>query len=146
MKLKNKIAEILTGLLEGEGFDLVEVKLAQYGENSRLQVFIDSDNGVTIDDCVRVSKTIGPVIDAGGLFRYGYTIEVSSPGLDRPLLTARDFRRRIGETVEIVFNDAAVRPLKGELICADDQCIELETESGSGKFNLVDIKSGRIII
>ncbi|UCD18107.1 MAG: ribosome maturation factor RimP, partial [Candidatus Zixiibacteriota bacterium] len=112
---------------------------------SRLQVFVDSDRGVSIDDCARLSKAIGPVLDAQTIFRGGYTLEVSSPGMDRPLETAKDFRRRVGNKIEIHFNDNTVRPLRGVLIGAEGQTIDLQVENDVKKLDLVDIKMGKIL-
>jgi len=145
MRLKNKIADLIAEPLDEEGFELVEIKLAQYKKQSRLQVFIDTDKGVTIDDCARASKTIAPLIDANELFPCGYIIEVSSPGLDRPLMTARDFRRRLGEDIRIHFHDNSVRPVAGNLVAADDKNIELETNNGRESFALMDVRVGKII-
>ena len=145
MSIKNEIAELIKPAIESEGFDLVEIKLALYKANSRLQIFIDSDNGVTIDDCANVSRILEPMIDAANMFKYGYTIEISSPGLDRPLSTARDVRRRVGEKVEIFFNDSSIPPLRGDLVGANDRYIELETKNGRDKLDLFNVRVGKII-
>ncbi|UCD94114.1 MAG: ribosome maturation factor RimP [Candidatus Zixiibacteriota bacterium] len=142
---KEKIAELISEPIEQEGFDLVELKLSHYKSSNRLQIFVDSDNGVKLDDCARLTRVIAPVLEAGNLFKHGYIIEVSSPGLDRPLVTAREFRRRIGETVRIFFNDNESAPASGELISADDRYIELQTKDGTSKYDLVNVKMGKII-
>jgi ribosome maturation factor RimP len=143
---KERIAELISEPIEQEGFELIELKLSHYRKSNRLQVFVDSDNGVKLDDCARLSRAIEPVLEAGDIFKHGYVIEVSSPGLDRPLITARDFRRRIGETVRILFNDNQSAPASGELISADDRYIELQTKSGTSKYDLVSVKMGKIIL
>lgn len=145
MELKDKILELLTKPVADEGFDIVELKLSRFKQSSRLQFFVDSENGVKLDDCVRLTRMMEPLIDAEELFKYDYVVEVSSPGLDRPLQTARDFRRRIGETVEISFNDDEIAPLKGELLTVDEKQIELVTSDGNNKFDLADVKAGKII-
>jgi ribosome maturation factor RimP len=145
MATKDKILELVSDTISEEGFEIVELKLARYKNSSRIQFFLDSDNGIKIDDCARISKLVAPILDSSGLFRYGYTIEVSSPGLDRPLSVARDFRRRIGEDIEITFNDTATVPIRGKLIEADDRYICLETAEGKSRYDLADIKVGKII-
>ena len=145
MSIKNDIAELIKPAIESEGFDLIEIKLALYKAKGRLQVFIDSDHGVTIDDCANISRILEPMIDAAGIFKYGYTIEISSPGLDRPLSTARDFRRRVGEKVEIFFNDISIPPIRGDLVDANDRYIELETKNGRDKLDLFNVRVGKII-
>jgi ribosome maturation factor RimP len=146
METKDKIMELVSAPIAEAGFELIDIKLARYRKESRLQLFIDSDNGVKIDDCVRISRLVGPIFDNSGLFKFGYGLEVSSPGLDRPLETARDFRRRVGETVEIYFNDKKLPSARGELVSADDRFIEIRTEGGLDKYDLMDVRKGKIIV
>jgi len=145
MTLKDKIERLVTSPIEEEGFELIELKLAQYRRNCRLQLFIDSDHGVNIDDCARLSKAIGPILEASRLFPGEYTIEVSSPGLDRPLRTTRDFRRRIGERIKIFFNDNMLAPAEGILVAADEQSLELQIGDGNEKYDLVAVRTGKIV-
>lgn len=145
MELKNRIMELLAAPLLEEGFDIVEIKLARYRKDSRLQIFVDSDNGVRLDDCAGLSRRIETIIEENQVFGSGYTLEVSSPGLDRPLLTARDFRRRVGETIQLTFNDLDIAPVKGELISADDVMLELKMSDGTRKINLDQVKMGKIL-
>lgn len=145
MALKDDVSELVQTPIEEEGFELVELKLAQYKKSSRLQFFIDSENGVNIDDCVRVSRRIEPVIEASNLFAFGYTIEVSSPGLDRPLKTERDFSRKVGEKMRIFFVEDEFPPVEGVLIGVNETGIEVETENGKSKFDLGKIRVGKII-
>ncbi len=146
MSLKNKIAELIKSPIEERGFDLVELKLSRYKKGNAVRVFVDSDNGVKLEDCAGLSKAIDVVLEDNNIFRNGYNIEVSSPGLDRPLQTSKDFRRRIGEQVQILFDQADQSPIMGELTGADDLCIELFTEEGTKKIELAGVKMGKIIL
>lgn len=146
MGLKNKIAELIKPSLEDYGFDLVELKLARYRQNNAVRIFVDSDNGVKLDDCARLSKAVDLILEDNNIFRNGYTIEVSSPGLDRPMQTYKDFKRRIGEKVQILFEQTDQSPIKGELTGADDSCVVLLTEEGTQKIKLAGIKMGKIIL
>ena len=145
MSLKKKIEDLITPVIEDEGYELVELKLSRYKKSSRLQLFVDSDSGIDISSCARLSKAVEPVLDGEDLFPYGYVIEVSSPGLDRPLVTARDFKRRIGERVQIYFNDSDLPPAEGELVAADDRYIELRVDDDMSKYDLVNVRMGKII-
>jgi len=147
MDAKTKIADLINETLAQEGFELVEIKLAQYRRESRVQVYIDSDGRVSIDDCARLSKIIGPIIDNAHLFREdGYSLEISSPGLDRPLVTIRDFRRRIGENVRVFFNDIGITPVTGELVSVDEASIELQIEDERKRLELESIRLAKIIL
>ncbi len=147
MDAKTKIAELISETLMQEGFELVEIKLARYRKESRVQIYIDSDNRVNIDDCARLSKRIGPIIDNAHLFHEdNYSLEISSPGLDRPLVTIRDFKRRIGETINVYFNDTDMTPIRGQLVSVNDDFIELLTDNDNRKLELNKIKMAKIII
>ena len=137
--------DLLTAPLAEEGYDIVEIKLVRFRKENRLQIFVDSDEGVRLDDCARLSRRIETIIDENAMFSSVYTLEVSSPGLDRPLITAKDFRRRIGEKVELSFNDTGMAPMTGDLISADDIVLQLKTEGGTQSVNLDQIRMGRII-
>ena len=146
MNLKNKIADLIKPPIEKSGFDLVELKLARYRQNHAIRIFVDSDNGVKLDECAKLSKAIDVVLEDNNIFRNGYTIEVSSPGLDRPLKTGKDFRRRIGEMVQILFDQDGHSPIKGEITGADDLSVELLTKEGTQKIELAGVKMGKIIL
>jgi len=92
--------EALTGAM---GFELAEIAAPVVGGRLILRVFIHSPKGVTLDDCARVSQQISDLLDTEDLIESRYTLEVSSLGLERPLITARDFSRRIGERVRVKF-------------------------------------------
>jgi ribosome maturation factor RimP len=104
---KEKVIALIERPVRSEGYELADVLLARYRNRTTLRVFVYSKAGVTIDGCARLSRLIGDMIDGTDLFTAGYTLEVSSPGLDRPLSTARDFEYRVGENVRIQFTDAA---------------------------------------
>ncbi|MCP4705197.1 MAG: hypothetical protein GY865_11345, partial [candidate division Zixibacteria bacterium] len=111
MNLKNKIAELVKPLIEENGFDLIELKLGRYRQNNNIRIFVDSDNGIQLGDCAKLSKAIAVILEEKNLFQSRYTIEVSSPGLDRPLQTSKEFRRRIGEQVQILFTGSDQSPI-----------------------------------
>jgi len=105
-EVKQQICNLLEAPLATAGFELAEVVLSQYKQSITLRLIVYGDKGVSIDDCVRLSRLSSEIIDGTDLFEKGYTLEVSSPGLDRPLKTGRDYKYRIGETVRINFVDS----------------------------------------
>src|SRR4030067_3471730 len=78
------------------GFELVDVEMAGSHHNATLRVYIDSPQGVNVDDCARVSRQLSALLDVEDPRPGQYTLEVSSPGLDRPLVTPEDVRRVLG--------------------------------------------------
>ncbi len=83
------------------GYELVGLEYAPGGDGGLLRVYIDSPAGITVDDCERVSHQVSGVLDVEDPIRGSYTLEVSSPGLDRPLFTPEHFERFAGETVRV---------------------------------------------
>jgi len=146
MSLKIIIEELIKKPIEENGFELIELKLSQYKKSGGVRIFIDSDNGVRLDDCARISRVIGSVLENSNIFRDGYSIEVSSPGLDRPLQTIREFQRKIGEQVRIIFKNPAVPTVQGELTGANGQYIELLSDKGPVKIDHAEVKMGKIIL
>jgi ribosome maturation factor RimP len=92
------------------GLELADVVCVGQGPRSVIRVFIDKPEGVTLDDCERAHKALGPALDVADPFPHAYTLEVSSPGLDRPFKRLQDYRRAIGKRVTLRLK----RPLAGQ--------------------------------
>ena len=100
-QITQKVTDLIEPILDGMGFELVDVEyLSQHGRWV-LKIYMDTDGGVTIADCARVSGEIGDVIDVKEIIDYEYVLEVSSPGLDRPLKKEKDFTWAIGKKIKI---------------------------------------------
>ena len=91
----------LEPILARDGYELVEVEWVRGGGRWTLRVFIDREGGVNVDDCQLVSRTIDPVLDVEDFIEPAYDLEVSSPGLDRPLRTPEHFARYAGQRVQV---------------------------------------------
>ncbi len=92
---------LLAPVLEANGFELVDVEFVKEGANRYLRAYIDKPGGITIDDCELVSRSLSDRLDEEDFISEAYILEVSSPGLGRPLKKERDFARSLGEEVEI---------------------------------------------
>jgi ribosome maturation factor RimP len=92
---------VLEPVLVRDGYELVDVEWVRSGSRWTLRVFVDKPGGVGIDDCQLVSRTIEPILDVEDFIEPAYDLEVSSPGLDRPLRTADHFRRYAGQRVHV---------------------------------------------
>ena len=96
-----KVKELVEPVIEGLGIELVDTEYVKEGSNWYLRLYIDKPGGVSIDDCQTVHEAVNDIIDEADPIDGPYIFEVSSPGLDRPLKTERDFLRNIGEIVEL---------------------------------------------
>lgn len=129
MKVKSvsEIEQALAPIAQEMGIEIVEVEFKQ-GREPALTVYIDTESGVDLDTCEKFHRAIDTVLDElDPTFGAPYTLNVSSPGLDRPLKTERDFKKCIGEKVEVKL----FAPLKGKkffeatLLSWDGNCVEL---------------------
>jgi ribosome maturation factor RimP len=97
--LRDTLVALLAPLVEGLGYELWELEYAPGRGNGLLRLYIDAPAGIAVDDCERVSRAVSEVLDAADPVPGQYTLEVSSPGLERPLRTEAQFARFVGETV-----------------------------------------------
>ncbi|GAB4511248.1 MAG: ribosome maturation factor RimP [Sulfuricaulis sp.] len=118
------------------GFELVDLEVAGSHHNPTLRVYIDSPRGVNVDDCAKVSRQLSALLDVEDPLPGHYILEVSSPGLDRPLVKPEDFKRYIGETIKVKMQQPVLgrRNFSGRLVdvTADHAVVEVDKES----FNL----------
>lgn len=98
---EEKTEHLVTPIIEQHNFELVDVEYVKEGGNWYLRVYIDKEGGITIDDCEVVSRALGDLLDSEDFIEEAYILEVSSPGLGRPLKKEKDFKRSLGEEVEV---------------------------------------------
>ena len=98
---EQKTEEILLPIIEKNGFELVDVEYVREGGSWYLRAYIDKPGGINVDDCETVSRELSDILDEKDFIDEAYILEVSSPGLGRPLKKEKDFKRILGEEVEI---------------------------------------------
>jgi ribosome maturation factor RimP len=96
-----RIRRLIEEVVEGQGYELVDAELKGSGKNSVLRIFIDKPAGISHQDCERISEQVGTVLDVEDLIPFSYTLEVSSPGLDRKLVREADYARFQGKLARI---------------------------------------------
>jgi ribosome maturation factor RimP len=96
-----RIEQIVRPILWSLEFQLVEVSIVGQGPRTLVRVFIDKPGGLTLEDCEQAHRSLSPALDVADPFPHAYTLEVSSPGLDRPLRRPEDFRRVQGKRVSV---------------------------------------------
>jgi len=97
----DRISEVVSPILWALGLELVDVVCAGQGARSVVRVYIDKAGGITVEDCGRAHLAIGPALDVADPFPHAYTLEVSSPGLDRAFKRIQDYRRAVGKQVSV---------------------------------------------
>lgn len=126
-KIEDVAAEVAFPIVEKYKFELVDVEYLKEGSNWYLRVFIDKEGGITIDDCQLVSEELSDELDKVDPIKQSYFLEVSSPGIDRPLKKEKDFEKFKGELVEVkLFQPIDGRKIfEGELIGLKDNIISM---------------------
>ena len=100
-KFEQKLTEMLRPAVEETGKELLGCEFISAGNHSVLRLFIDHENGIEVDDCAEVSRQVGAILDVEDPISTEYNLEVSSPGLDRPLFEMAHFQAIVGETVNL---------------------------------------------
>lgn len=100
-KIETRAEELLIPVLDEYGFEYVDVEYVKEGKEFYLRAYIDKEGGINIDDCEMVSRAFEEKLDEADLIKEAYILEVSSPGLTRPLKKERDYKRNLGKLIEI---------------------------------------------
>lgn len=100
-EIEVKTEQLVTPIVEENHFELVDVEYVKEGSNWYLRVYVDKENGIDIDDCVLVSRALEAKLDEEDFIADAYILEVSSPGLTRPLKKEKDFIRNMGKRIEV---------------------------------------------
>lgn len=128
--------------------ELVDVEFVKEGPNDYLRIYIDKENGVTIDDCQMTSRRIEKVLDEKDMIKTPYILEVSSPGLDRILKKDKEFERFSGKLVDVKLYKAidGKKNYTAKLIKKVDQTLYLEDEDRPFELNMKDVAVVRLAI
>lgn len=131
VKAEKITEELVNPILERENFELVDIEFKKEGPHRYLRIYIDKTGGITIDDCQKVSEELSEKLDEVDPIEENYFLEVSSPGLDRPLKKDSDFERFKGENVEVKLYEAInnQKTFEGELVGLHDNKIKLNIEN-----------------
>lgn len=146
--IEGQLEKLLAAPAETLGYELVRVKLSG-GRRPTLQVMAEKpDHTMAIDDCVRLSRELSAVLEIEDLLPGGYVLEVSSPGIDRPLTRLRDFEAFTGfdAKLETKLPRSGQRRFKGKLRGVEGKTIHLETEHGVERFDVNDVVKAKLIL
>jgi ribosome maturation factor RimP len=142
--LKGKIEEMVVSNLEKQDLFLVDVEIAGSQAMRKIIVLIDGDSGVTVEDCARISRKLGSLLEEQGLIEVAYVLEVSSPGIDQPLKLKRQYVKNIGRRFSFTLTDGKVKTgkleeVKEDLILIQEELVE-KTGGKSKKVKLVPVE------
>lgn len=124
---ERRCEELLMPIVEKNQLELVDVEYVKEAGNWYLRAYLDKEGGITIDDCEVVSRALSDILDKEDFIEDSYILEVSSPGLDRPLKKEKDFERSIGRDVEVrLFQSVdGCKEYTGELLSYDRNTVTI---------------------
>lgn len=131
----------------GLGYELLGVERSRGSASQLLRLYIDHVDGITVEDCERVSRQVSDLLDAEQLVQGEYTLEVSSPGLDRPLFTLEQHRRFIGEEVALRLRAlvGGRRRVSGRLCAVSDESLTVEVEGERLEIPYREVERARLV-
>lgn len=142
-RIEDVVLDLVSPVVEKNKFELVDVEFVKEGANWYLRIYIDKPEGITLDDCQAVSEGVSEVLDRVDPIQQSYFLEVSSPGLDRPLKKDRDFEKYKGEPVEVKVFQAidGKKVFEGELVGLIDDKVCIRPE---GTDNILEFERDKI--
>jgi ribosome maturation factor RimP len=144
--LREDLEALLGPLVADLGYELWELEYMPAARGGLLRIYIDAPAGVTLEDCERVSRAVSKALDAADPIPGHYTLEVSSPGLDRPLRTPAHFARFVGGRIRVQLKEPidGRRRYVGQLSGIEDDVLDLAVEGGHVRLPLDSIQRARL--
>jgi len=147
-KVREHLLDLLTPVVEGAGYDLDDVAVTNAGRRSLVRVVVDADGGIDLDAVAEVSRLVSDRLDAEAdgvgavrLLAGAYTLEVTSPGVDRPLTEPRHWRRAVGRLVAV---DVRGKPVTGRVKQAGDLGVTLDVAGSAREVAYADLGRGKV--
>ncbi|MGB1261760.1 MAG: ribosome maturation factor RimP [Cognaticolwellia sp.] len=146
-KFEHKLTAMLRPAVEETGKELLGVEFISAGNHSVLRLFIDHENGIDVDDCAEVSRQVGAILDVEDPISSEYNLEVSSPGLDRPLFEQAHFAAVIDETVEVKISMPlnGRRKFKGKLVAVENDSIIVMVDNEEYELVISNIDKAHLV-
>ena len=143
MAIVDRVRELVTPVVEAESADLYDVE----HNGGVLRVLVDVEGGIGIDDLKRINRAVSRRLDESDPMPGRYTLEVSSPGLERPLRTPEHFRRAVGESIKVktMPTSEGARRLKGTLLSADDGGFDIQTDEDQCRLRYDEVSRARTV-
>jgi len=146
--VQNRLDDIVKNTVEGLGFELWGYEYRPHSESALLRVFIEKEQGISVDDCASVSRQIGAVLDVENIIPVAYILEVSSPGMDRVLFKAEQYQDYIGESLKIRTRTRLDdrRNFKGLLVSASKSVVTIKVDNQEFEIPYESIDRARLVL
>lgn len=146
--IESNIEQLVLPLVAEQNYELVDVEYVKEAGTLYLRIYIDKEGGITVDDCEIISRALEAILDVQDPIKDPYILEVSSPGLDRPLKKEKDFVRSVGKAVEVKLYKTVdgQKEFVGKLIAYDEETVTIEIEKKTVTWNRSDIGMIRLAV
>jgi ribosome maturation factor RimP len=146
-QLEQRLTDMLNPAVEALGFELLGVEFVRAGKHSILRVFIDHENGITVDNCADVSHQASAILDVEDPISTEYNLEVSSPGMDRPLFKEAHYQQVVGEVVSVKLSMPMDnrRNFKGQLLACENGMLKIEVDGQEFELAVANIDKGNLV-
>jgi ribosome maturation factor RimP len=143
----DQVSKVITPVVHALGMDLESVKITSAGRRRLLRIVVDSDRGLSLDDAAHASRELSAKLDASDVMGdLPYTLEVSSPGVDRPLTQPRHWRRALGRLVRVPLTGSPSSPVQGRVVAADADNVVLDVNGTDRRFGYAALGAGKVQI
>jgi ribosome maturation factor RimP len=141
---RDRLVDTLRPAVEGAGLDLEDIEVTPAGRRRLVRVVVDKDGGVTLDDIADTTRLVSQRLDDDDdlLGEMSYTLEVTSPGTDRPLTAERHWRRNVGRLVKVVPHDGD--HFTGRVVEAGDRSVRLDVDGAAREVDYADVRKARV--
>ncbi|GAC26019.1 ribosome maturation factor RimP [Paraglaciecola mesophila] len=146
-QLEQKLTEMLTAPVEALGFEMVGIEFVRAGKHSTMRVYIDHPDGISVDHCAEVSHQVSAVLDVEDPINTEYNLEVSSPGMERPLFKLQHYIESVGEivTLRLKMPMGDRRNFKGKLLSEADGMLTIEVDNQEFVLAFANIEKGNVV-
>lgn len=143
---KQEISKKLKDAIEQLGYLLIDIDFRGDDRNVILEIYIDNEKGILTSDCVDVSRVCGDMIEVENLIESKYRLDVSSPGIDRPLKYIQQYSKNINRYFELEFENQIAEKFEGKLLSVDNDILKFEIDNKTEEVNFKNIKSAKVLV
>jgi len=143
---QSEISQKIQNVVEQLGYLLIDIEFGGDDRNRIIKIFIDNENGILTSNCVEVSRACGNMIEEEELIESKYRLDISSPGVDRPLKFIEQYKKNIGRSFELEFEDQIAEKFEGKLIAINNEILKFEINKKTEEVNINKIKSAKVIV
>ena len=143
---KEEISQKIKSAIEQLGYLFIDIEFRGDERNRIIEIYIDNENGIVTSDCVDVSRACGDLIEEENLIESKYRLDVSSPGIDRPLKYIQQFKKNINRNFELEFEDQIAEKFEGKLLEVNNETLNFEIDKKVEEVKFNNIKSAKVVV